>query len=234
MGTIKGIKAKVNIEINSQPKFMKARGVPFAMKKAVKAEIDRMEKDGILKSVPYSERASPIVIVPKPDGTIRICADYKRIANPDITNNTYLQPTPNGNGKLFSKIQGGEKFSKIDLMKAYLQVELDDESQKYLTINTSKGLKQPTRMLYGVNPATGIFHRFIENAFVKIPYTAAKIDDILSGKTDMDHLENIEKVFRVLKEIGDAVNKKKCMFFWQINQVCWVYYIQKRYLFKST
>ena len=75
LGTIKGVKAKVNIEANSQPQFTKARGVTFAMKEAVEAEIDRMEKDGILKSVPYSEWASPIVIVPKPDGTIRICAD---------------------------------------------------------------------------------------------------------------------------------------------------------------
>ena len=40
LGTIKGVKAKVNIEANSQPKFMKARGVPFAMKEAVEAEID--------------------------------------------------------------------------------------------------------------------------------------------------------------------------------------------------
>ena len=57
LGTIKGIKAKINIEANSQPKFMKTRGVPFAMKEAVQAEIGRMEKDGILKSVPYSEWA---------------------------------------------------------------------------------------------------------------------------------------------------------------------------------
>ena len=117
---------------------MKTRGVPFAMKEAVEAEIDRMEKDGILKSVPYSEWASPIVIVPKPDGTIRICADYKRTVNPVIKNDTYPQPTPK---ELFSKIQGGERFSKTDLTKAYLQVQLDDKSQKYLTINTSKGLK---------------------------------------------------------------------------------------------
>ena len=51
-------------------------------------------------------------------------------------------------------------------------------------------------MLYGVKPATGIFQRFIENALANIPYTAIKADDILiSGKTDADHLENIENVF---------------------------------------
>ena len=119
--TIKGVKAKINIKANSQPKFMKARGAPFAMKETVEAEIDRMEKDGILKSVPYSEWASPIVIVPEPDGTIRICADYKRTVNPVIKNDTYPQPTPE---ELFSKRQGGERFSKTDLTKAHLQVEL--------------------------------------------------------------------------------------------------------------
>ena len=35
----------------------------------------------------------------------------------------------------------------------------------------------------------------------------------MSGKTDADHLENIENLFRVLKEVGATVNKKKCMFF---------------------
>ena len=69
-------------------------------------------------------------------------------------------------------------------------------------------------MPYGVKPATGIFQRFIENALANIPYTAVKADDILiSGKIDTDQLENIEKVFRVLKEIGATVNKKKCTFF---------------------
>ena len=105
------------------------------------------------------------------------------------------------------KIQGGKRFPKIDLTEAYLQVELNDESQKYLTINTSKGLNQPMRMPYGVKLK-------IENALANNPYTAIKADDVLiSGKTDTDHLENIEKVFRVLKEIGATVNKKKCMFF---------------------
>ena len=103
-----------------------------------------MEKDGILKSVSFSDWASPIVIIPKPN--IRICGDYKRTINPVIKNDTYPQPTPE---ELFSKIQGGKKFSKIDLTKAYLQLELDEESQKFLTINTRKGLKHFTRLPYG-------------------------------------------------------------------------------------
>ena len=70
--------------------------------------------------------------------------------NPVIKNDTYPQPTPE---ELFSKIQGGERFSKIDLTKAYLQVELDDESQ-------SKGIKQSTRMSYGLKPAFGIFQTY--------------------------------------------------------------------------
>ena len=69
-------------------------------------------------------------------------------------------------------------------------------------------------MSYGVKLATRIFQRFTKYALANIPYTAVKVDDFLiSGKTDADHLENIENVFRVLKEVGATVNKKKCMFF---------------------
>ena len=75
LGTIKGAQVKINVVPNSKPKFMKARTVPFAMKVAVELEIERMENDEILKSVPFSEWASPIVIVPKSDGQLRICGD---------------------------------------------------------------------------------------------------------------------------------------------------------------
>ena len=68
MGTIKGAQAKINVIPNSKPKFMKARTVPFAMKTAVELEIERMENEGILKYVTFSEWASPIVIVPRSDG----------------------------------------------------------------------------------------------------------------------------------------------------------------------
>ena len=92
-------------------------------------------------------------------------------------------------------------------------MQLEEQSQKYLTINTSKGLKQYTRMPYGVKPASGIFQRFIENKLSNIPYTVLKIDDILiTGKNNEEHLKNIKKVLEILNEVGATVNKSKYLF----------------------
>ena len=120
---------------------------------------------------------------------------------------TFLQPTPE---EMFSKIHVGKKFSKIDLSQAYLQMQLEEQSQKYLTINTCEELKQDTRMPYGVKQASAIFQRFIENKLSNIPCTVVKIDDILiTGKNDEEHLKNIEKVLGILNEVGATVNKSK-------------------------
>ena len=109
---------------------------------------------------------------------------------------------------------GGQRFSKIDLSQAYMQVVLDEESRKYLVLNTSKGLMEPTRMPYGIKPATAIFQRHITSALSSIPRTVVKVDDILvSGENDADHLDNLNKVFTVLNNMGATVNKKKCNFF---------------------
>ena len=75
LGTIKGVHTKINVVPNGEPKFMKAWTVPFTMKAAVELEIERMENKGILKSVPFSEWASRIVIAPKSDGRLCICGD---------------------------------------------------------------------------------------------------------------------------------------------------------------
>ena len=55
-------------------------------------------------------------------------------------------PLPRIDG-LFSKLAGGKVFSKIDLASAYFQIELDDSSKKYTTINTQKGLFQYNRLV---------------------------------------------------------------------------------------
>jgi hypothetical protein len=63
---------------------------------------------------------------------------------------------------IFANLAGGQKFSKIDLRQAYLQLPMDEESMKLLMINTHKGLYQFTHLPFGVASSPAIWQRTID------------------------------------------------------------------------
>ena len=150
MGKLQGVQAKITLSANARPAFHKARPVPFALQAKVDTEIDRLVREGVLTPVEQSEWASPIVVVRKSDGSIRLCGDYKVTINEYLGNIEY--PTPNAQD-LFATLAGGRRFTRLDLKQAYQQMEVDTESQQYLTINTRKGLFTYTRMPFGIRTA---------------------------------------------------------------------------------
>ena len=106
---------------------------------AVSHELDRLESSGVITKITHSKWATPVVVVPKADGSINICGDYKQTVNKVVETNTYPLPTADD---LFATLAGGKLFTKIDLSNAYQQVELTERSKELLTINTHKGLFQ--------------------------------------------------------------------------------------------
>ena len=82
LGTARTPSVQLKLKKNSQPKFVPARPVPFTIKDAVAQEIQRLESVGILKKVEFSRWATPVVPVPKRDGSFRICGDFKVTLNP--------------------------------------------------------------------------------------------------------------------------------------------------------
>ncbi|XP_060761945.1 uncharacterized protein K02A2.6-like [Neoarius graeffei] len=120
-GTIRGFKAHIKIKPEARSIFKKARPLPYALKETVEKELDRLEAMGIISKVDHSEWASPIVVVPKADKSIRICGDYKVTINHSVEEETY--PLPNTED-LFANLAGGKWFSKLDLSHAYQQLEL--------------------------------------------------------------------------------------------------------------
>ena len=81
-GTMKGVTVKLSVKDGSNPVFYKPRTVPYALRDGVAAEIDRLLKEGIIEKVSYSDWATPIVAIQKPNKTVRICGDYKVTVNP--------------------------------------------------------------------------------------------------------------------------------------------------------
>ena len=94
---------------------------------------------GVLEKVQYSDWATPVVSVPKPDGSMRLCGDFKITINPVLQIDQHPLPKPED---LLATLAGGKKFSKIDLSQAYQQMVLEPEHRKYTTINTHLGLFQ--------------------------------------------------------------------------------------------
>ena len=71
-----------------------------------------------------------------PDPTVRICGDFKLTLDQCLDVPEYPMPTAE---ELFTKLNGGDKFTRLDLSNAYQQVVLDEESQPYVTSNNSFG-----------------------------------------------------------------------------------------------
>nr|CAI5818049.1 unnamed protein product [Callosobruchus analis] len=133
---------------------MKARPVPFALQPLVEEEIDNLVSQGVLEKVDMSEWATPIVPVVKSNGKVRLCGDFKVTLNPEILVDDHPLPTID---EIFAKMAGGVKFSKIDLSKAYLHLEVKPEHRHLLTLNTHKGLYRSTRLMFGIASAPAIW-----------------------------------------------------------------------------
>ena len=104
---------------------------------------------------------------------------------------------------------GGKRFTKLDLSHAYQQIELDEQSQQYVTISTHKGLFRYNRLPFGVASAPSIFQRTMENLLQGIPGVCVYIDDILiTGRTDEEHLEHLDEVLCKIAKAGMLLKKK--------------------------
>ena len=117
LGTIMPFRAKLSVKPTAQPKFFKPRSVPFALRERVESELDRLEQEGVLEKTHFSEWAAPIVVVPKPDGRLRLCGDYKVTINPMLDVDQYPLPRPDD---IFASLAGGQQFSTLDLAHASL------------------------------------------------------------------------------------------------------------------
>ena len=211
LGLMKGTEVHLQLKQEARPKFFRARSVPYALKKGIEDELDHLVKQGGYVPVSHSDWAAPIVPVKKEDGGIRICGDYKLTVNPCAESDSYPVPKTED---LLATLNGGEKFTKLDMRQAYQQLKLDSDSQKMCTVNTHRGLFQPTRLQYGIHAASGVFQREMEGRLAGIPRTVVRVDDILvTGEDTQQHLENLGSVLRSLKANGLRLKRSKCTFF---------------------
>ena len=141
------------------------------------------------------------------DGSIRVCGDYKLTVNRVSSVDAYPLPRVDN---LLASTTNAKIFTKLDLSNAYLQLELDEDSQKQVTISTHKGLYKYNPLPIGVSSAPSIF---LEGIVAGIPNVVAYIDDILVvGSSEEDHLRTLDIILKQLEDVGLRLKLAKCAF----------------------
>lgn len=211
LGLIKGYQAKLVLKEGSMPVFCKARSVPYAIREPVEHELGNLQKEGVLVPVTRSDWATPLVAVHKPDGTVRLCGDYKLTVNPCVKTDHYPLPAVED---LFTTLAGGKVFTVLDLSTAYQQIEVHPDSRPLLTINSHMGLFQYVRMPYGISSAPAVFQAIMNELLKGLPGVVCYLDDVLiTGASHTECLARVEAVLQVFRDHGVKVRKEKCKFF---------------------
>lgn len=100
---------------------------------------------------------------------------------------------------------GGQKFSKIDLSQAYLQIHVERESQELLTIVTHKGLYWYQRLPFGITSAPALFQRAMDQILSGLSGVQRYLDDLLiTGPDEQSHSRNLDATLQRLEDYGSG------------------------------
>ncbi|KAK2706727.1 hypothetical protein QYM36_014683 [Artemia franciscana] len=212
IGKLEG-KCHIYLKENCQPTVQPPKRIPISMQDRFKAELGRLEPLGVIEKVSKpTEWVNSIVIVEKPDGSLRLCLDPRNL-NKCIKRPHHPIPTFED---VAIKCANSKKFFKLDARHGYWSMELDDESANLTAFNTAFGRFRFRRYPFGLNCAQDDFQRKMEEIFAELIETAGLgllIDDIVvHGATDEEHDSNLEKTLQVAREKGVRFNREKCIF----------------------
>ena len=119
IGCVPKMKVNLKLRANATPIFTRERELPYALLRQVDEELATLEKQGIISKTETSDWGSPLVVIPKTDGGVRLCVDYKIGVNERLIDSHYPIRKIDD---IFNKLRNSRYFCRLDLFKAYLHI----------------------------------------------------------------------------------------------------------------
>ncbi len=149
--------------------------IPEARQHVVEEEVQEMLKLGVIEPS-RSPWSSPIVMVPKPDGTLRFCNNFRRL-NEVSEFDSYPMPRVD---ELLDRLGRARFISTLDLTKGYWQVPLTEQAKPKTAFSTPSGHWQYRVLPFGLHGAPATFQRMMDILLrPHQAYAAAYLDDVV-------------------------------------------------------
>ena len=166
-----------------------------------------LENDFIEPS--QSNYSSPCILVPKSNGTYRMCTDYRKVNSVTKTDSFPIPRTDD----CIDKVGNSKYVTKFDLLKGFWQVPLTDRAKEVSAFATPNGLYQYKVMPFGMKNSPATFQRLVNNVICGLDGCDAYIDDvIIYSDSWSDHLQRIRQLFDRLSKAKLTVNLAKTEF----------------------
>ncbi|KAL7881030.1 hypothetical protein SRHO_G00032840 [Serrasalmus rhombeus] len=186
------------------------RRVPLPLRDKVKTELDRMVSMGVISRVTQpTPWCAGMVVVPKPNGKIRLCVDLTHL-NKWVQRERHILPAVD---YTLGMLAGAKTFTKLDATSGFWQIPLAEESRLLTTFITPFGRYAFNRLPFGISSAPEHFQRRMMQMLEDCAGTVCHADDILVyGASKAQHDERLCQVLKKLQEEGLTLNGEKCEF----------------------
>ncbi|EGT36450.1 hypothetical protein CAEBREN_28622 [Caenorhabditis brenneri] len=183
--------------------------VPIKYQAELEKHINSLLKSGRIteSNTPWT---SPIVLVKKKNGSLRVCLDFRKLNEATIPDNF---PLPRIDA-ILEKVGGSNYFSSLDMANGYLQLRLDPASSYKCGFITESKVYAYTHLPFGLKSAASYFQRALRTVLGGLEdEVLVYIDDILIySKTFDQHLETLRKVLHRFRDFNLKASPKKCEF----------------------
>ena len=215
IGRIDGIEYKINMKPGVKPYSRQPHNLAPDHEAEVEKTVKVLLKHGLIE--PYEGPwASNVFVVINPDGSTRMVTNYKWI-NQHSYSDSY--PTPSV-PDMISKFHGKTIYSTFDIIKAFHNIPVSEESRKYTAFTTKYGTFVWKVMPFGGKNCPAVWARASDLAFRACKDMIKYVDDIVlaskaeNGKSeDENHIAAIASFFDCLKKYNLKIKLSKCEFF---------------------
>ena len=200
----------ITLKEGAQPVAQAYHRTPFKHRDALKAEIDKMLELGLIKPS-CSPWASPVVLVPKKDGTLRMCLDYRKLNAMTVKDEGPIPVLD----EVLALLGEAKYYCSVDATKGFLQLECDPETSKMCAFITPFGLFEPTVMCMGLKNAPPVWQRAMSIGLSKHIGRELFVymdDAIIIAPTFEQLLVNVSSVLQSFQDMNIKLSPTKSQF----------------------
>ena len=201
---------EIPLKPGTEPRFHKIYPLNEEKSKALDKYLEENLRKGYIRPS-TSPAGYPILFVPKKNGKLRMCVDYRQL-NEITIKNRYPLPLM---AELQDKLYGAKYFTTLDLKGAYNLIRIKDGEEWKTAFRTKRGLYEYLVMPFGLTNAPASFQTMINNVLREYidMFVVVYLDDILIFSTTLkEHKEHVHQVLRKLQDANLLVESDKCEF----------------------